>query len=138
MSKTTTHRRTGTSAALIAFFAVLIGMAQPSMATQPQVQITKKEVKALIAGAKTPEDHMKLVAYFNQKADQLEAESREHEALAEKYRNDPISQGMAMKMPMSGRTGAHCEYFAKSTSEAAKTQRALAAAHEQMAKDASR
>jgi DNA-binding transcriptional regulator GbsR (MarR family) len=86
MNKTTTHKRTWTFAALIAFFAVLIGMAQPSKATQPQVQLTKKEVKALSAGAKTPEDHMKVAAYFNQKADQLEAESREHEALAGKYR----------------------------------------------------
>ena len=42
----------------------------------------------------------------------------------------------AMKMPMSGRSAEHCEYFAKSTREAAKAARELAAAHEQMAKEA--
>lgn len=62
----------------------------------------------------------------------------EHEELAKKYRNGPTSQGLAMKHPMSGRTAAHCEYFAKSTREAARAARGLAAAHEQMAKDASK
>jgi hypothetical protein len=101
-----------------------------------EAQLTRKEVKALVA--KTPGEHMKLVQYFNQKADRLEAESTEHEELAEQYRNDPTSQAIATKHPMSGRTAAHCEYFAKSTREAAKAARALAAAHEQMAKDVSK
>lgn len=116
----------------------MLGAAPQSKAVQPEAQLTKKEVKALVASARTPGEYMKLVQYFNQKAARLEAESIEHEELAGQYRNDPTSQAIATKHPMSGRTAAHCEYFAKSTREAAKAARALAAAHEQMAKDASK
>lgn len=138
MNNSTTSKRRWTFIALTACFTILMGAAPQSKAVQPEAQLTKKEVKALVASAKTTGEHMKLVEYFNQKADRLEAESTEHEKLAEQYRNDPTSQATATKHPMSGRTAAHCEYFAKSTREAAKAARALAAAHEQMAKDASK
>jgi len=103
-------------------------------AAQSAARLTKKEVKALVANAKTPEDHMKLARHFKQEADRLEAEAKEHDELAQEYRRSPSA--MAMKMPMSGRSAEHCEYFAKSTREAAKAARELAAAHEQMAKEA--
>ena len=41
-----------------------------------------------------------------------------------------------MNNPMAPNTAAHCEYFAKAVREAANSVRELAAAHEQMAKDA--
>lgn len=96
--------------------------------------LTKKELKTLVATAKTPADHMKLARHFKQEADRLEAEAKEHEELAAEYRKTPVAA--ATKTPMSGHSAEHCEYFAKSTREAAKAARELAASHEKMAKEA--
>lgn len=93
--------------------------------------LTKKEVKALVATAKTPADHMKLARYFNEQADRLEADAREHEELAQEYRKNPSP--MAMKTPMSPNSAEHCAYFAKAARDAAKADRELAIGHQAMA-----
>lgn len=120
----------------VAALAVLLGtLGMVAQTNAPSnARLTKKEVKALVANAKTPEDHMKLAKHFQQQADRLEAEAKEHDELAQEYRKNPSA--MAMKMPMSGRSAEHCEYFARSAREAAKAARELAASHEQMAKEA--
>lgn len=124
--------------ALLALFTILPGAASQVKAAESQVQLTKKQVKALAATAMTSEDHMQLSRYFSREADRLEAESRQHEQLANEYRRSPISQAMAMKNPMGPRTAAHCDFFAKATHEAALKSRALVADHQQMAMEAVR
>jgi hypothetical protein len=54
-----------------------------------QSAMTNKQVKALIVSAKTPEDHMRLAAYFDQEADRMEADAKGHEELAGVYRQSP-------------------------------------------------
>ena len=110
-------------------------LTQPEAKARVQSAITNKKVKALIASAKTPEDHMRLAAYFNQEADRMEADAKGHEELAGVYRQSPNTF-----MPKGGgagvfRTAEHCDSAAKSLREAAKSLRELAAEHEQMAKD---
>ncbi len=123
--KTITHY--GGSVLLIALATGLAVAADPPT-------ISKAEVKELIAKANTPEDHHRLAAYFTQKAENMDAEAVEHEELAKEYANKP---GMHdMKHPMSGKTAAHCKYFAQAARKAAAEDRALAAAHETMAKTA--
>ena len=119
-------------------FTILPGAAPQVKAAESQVQLTKKQAKALAATAKTPEDHMTFARYFDREANRLEAESSRHEELAKEYRNSSISQAMAMKNPMGPRTAAHCEFLAKSTRQASQTARELAVAHQQMAKDATK
>lgn len=68
---------------------------------------------------------------FTQKAEMMEAEALEHEELAKEYANNPGIH--VMKHPMSGRTAAHCKYFAQAARKAATEDRALATAHEAMA-----
>ncbi|MGD0775936.1 MAG: hypothetical protein ABSC05_24225 [Candidatus Solibacter sp.] len=136
MTNTTPWKSTWAAVAVAALFTLFLGVTPHMNAADSKVRLTKKEVKTLVATAKTPEDHMKLARYFNQEADQLEAEAKEHDELAQEYRKNP--NPMASKLPMSGRTAEHCAYFAKSTREAAKAARELAAAHEQMAKDAAK
>jgi hypothetical protein len=104
-----------------------------------QSATTKKKVKAMVASAKTPEDHMRLATYFNQEADRLEADARDHEELAKTYRLYPSTAGggKAGGNPQS-RTAEHCDAAVKSLREAAKSLRELAAEHEQMANDASK
>ncbi len=99
-------------------------------------QISRDQLKELISTARTPDDHEKIARYYRAEADRLEAEATEHEELAAIYRRK--KDAIAEKHPMSGRTAAHCDYFAKSMREAAKADRQLAADHESMAKQARR
>lgn len=110
-------------------------LTQPEAKARVQSAITNKRVRALVASAKTPEDHMRLASYFNQEADRMEADAKGHEELAGVYRQSPNTF-----MPKGGgagvfRTAEHCDSAAKSLREAAKSLRELAAEHDQMAKD---
>lgn len=126
--------RTAVAFASLTVFLGTLGVLAQTPGAESSGRLTKKDVKALVATAKTPEDHMKLARYFRQEADRLEADAKEHDELAQEYRKNPSP--MAMKVPMSGRSAEHCEYFAKSAREAAKAARELAASHEEMAKQA--
>jgi len=102
---------------------------------------TKKQAKALVASAKTPEDHLKVAAYFNQEADRMEEEAKEHADFAQVYRRKPYTTAVGGKQSGTGsifRTAEHCDSAAKSLRDAAKSLRELAAEHEQMAKEASK
>lgn len=101
-------------------------------------QLTEKQAKALAGTAETKADHMKLVAFYNSKADQFDADAKYHEELADVYRT---GSGVALGGKNAGagsvtRTFAHCDTIAKSLRDAAKASRELAAEHEQMAKEA--
>lgn len=94
--------------------------------------LTRRQVQELIVNAKTPADHMKLADHFRKEAERLEAESKEHAALAEGYRRNPgVSE---VKRPGSPDTFSHCDHLARQLAAAAQDARALAADHEQMAK----
>src|SRR5260370_35303117 len=54
---------------------------------------SKKEGKALIASAKTKEDHLKLADFYKGEAVRLEAEAKDHDEMAEMYRKNPNSDG---------------------------------------------
>ena len=136
MLNSMTRKYTWALVALVGLFTLFFVSGSPARAAEPK-RLTHKEVKALIATAKTPEDHIRLAQYFSGEADRLEAESKEHQQLAEVYRHSPIATLMAAKNPMGPQTAAHCEYFAKSLAKAAESARQLAADHGQMAKDAS-
>ena len=105
-----------------------------------QDAITNKRVRALVASAKTPEDHMRLAAYFNQEADRMEADAKGHEELAGVYRQNPSAAGGGKQSGTVSifRTAEHCDSAAKSLREAGTSLRELAAEHEQMAKDLSK
>jgi hypothetical protein len=64
-----------------------------------------------------PADHRKIAQYFNDEADRLDAEAKDHLDLAVIYRANPTPE--ERKLPMSGRTAGHCDYFAKVAREAA-------------------
>ena len=103
-------------------------------AIEPKGVLKTGEVKALVAAAQTQADHLKLARHFTATAEKHEAEAQEHEALATSYRRNPrVSE---TKQPMAPDTAAHCEYFAEHCRRAAKEMRALAATHEEMARNA--
>ena len=93
--------------------------------------LTSKQVKALIATANTPADHMKLQKHFLAVAAKYEADAIAHAAEGQAYRKNPSF--MESKNPAGPGTAAHCDRFAQLDREAAKEARQLASAHEHMA-----
>ncbi len=105
-----------------------------SESINPQESISMKELKALIANARTPADHERLAAFYRGRAEHFMAQSREHEELAHSYGDrtksveDPVYN--------MDRPAKHCHIIAKDYRDEAKEAIALANIHEQMAKDA--
>ncbi len=110
--------------------------ASTAPAVAPRGALKPKQVKELVAKAKTADDHMKLARHYTAMAEKHEAEAKEHEALAAEYRRS--LRPSEVKRPMAPDTAAHCEYYAEHCWKAAKGMRAMAAAHEQTANEASR
>lgn len=116
-------------------FGLLVTLASgTATAVEPKGAMKPKEVKALVANATTPADHMKLARHFSAMAAKHEAEAVEHEALVIEYTRKPTVS--SSKRPMAPDTAEHCKYFAEHCRKAAKEMRAMAAAHEAMAKEA--
>ena len=109
------------SLALVVFVA-----AGYSAAGKPS--LSKKEVKALIASAKTKEDHLKLADFY--KGEAVRAEAKDHDEMAEMYRKNPTP--MAVKHPEAFGEG-HCKEIARRYRESAAKTQELAAMHEQLA-----
>ena len=114
--------------------ALIVVSVPPASAVEMKGMMKPKEVKALVATAKTPADHMRLARHYAAMADQHEAEAKDHEALAEEYGRNP--QLGASKHTMSPNTAEHCKYFAEHCHKAAAEMRSMATAHEEMAKTA--
>ena len=116
-------------------FGLLVTLASgTATAVEPKGAMKRKEVKALVANATTPADHMKLARHFSAMAAKHDAEAVEHEALVNEYTRRPTVS--SVKRPMAPDTAEHCKYFAEHCRNAAKEMRAMAAAHEAMAKEA--
>lgn len=120
-------------ALLSATLALLVGASMPSWAaSEKPPKLALKDVKALIASAKTPAEHLRLAWYFNHEAEKYEAEARDHDEMIDVYRMNP----RAAKTPGGVGTIEHCEFLAKLNREMARTLREMAAAHEEMAEEA--
>lgn len=114
---------------------VLLGVAVPSLAGAPnpaQPVLTKKELKAAIASAKTVQDHRRIATYYKAEANRMSAEAKEHDELAAAYAK--TGNAHAIKHPMSGQTAEHCKYFSDAARKAAQASQELAKLHEEMAR----
>ncbi len=107
--------------------AVAVPLAQPAARHE---KLTKKELKALIASAKTPADHERLAAYYSAEAQDLEAKHQEHEEdLAEYYKN-------TLRYPSKYPTmGDHCRSLASYYKMAAEQASELADMHKKLAQE---
>lgn len=123
------NRSVASSTVLAVMMLVSAGQ---SPAAEPKGELTAKQVKALVASAKTPADHIKLAHHFTAMAVKHETEAQEHEALAAEYTRNP--QMGAEKHPMATKSAEHCKFFAEHCRDAAKEMRAMAAEHEAMAR----
>jgi hypothetical protein len=115
----------------IALAGLLLGAVGDVRAAEPQQQLTRREARQLKATMKSPEDHSKLAQYYKAEADKLDAEAAGYEEAATTYRHGPMVKNL-----ISPTTPGRYEYIAKTYREKAKSDRELAASHEQMAKTA--
>jgi hypothetical protein len=95
----------------------------------PQSINSDKDLKSALKAARTPEDHMRIAAYCKGKAERLDAQAAGYEEAAAAYRNGPVVKNL-----MAPNTAARYESIAKGFREQARSNRELAASHEQMAK----
>jgi hypothetical protein len=114
---------------ILLLLAVATGLTSAVYAAE---RLSNKELKALVASAKSPEDHLKLARHYRAVAEEHEAAAAEHEALADEYAKHP-PRGPAAKQHLGPKSAAHCKYFAEHCRKAAEQMRELAAAHEEMA-----
>jgi len=122
----------GAIASAMVLAALIVVPASKTSAAEMRGMLKSKEVKALVANAKTPADHMKLARRYAAMAENHEAEAKEHEALAIEYTQNPRLG--STKTPMSPNSAEHCKYFAEHCRKAAAEMSAMAAEHEAMAK----
>ena len=113
-------------------FALAAAGACTVYAAEPASALSKNEVKALIATASTPAEHMKLANYYRSEARQFEVDAKEHEEMAAAYYKNPS----AHIIPKYPTLGEHCRSIVQRDSDAAKTATKMAAMHEEMAKAA--
>jgi hypothetical protein len=125
----TTKRKLQVALTIISLTS-LVFLAVGYTAAGQRPSLSKKEVKALIASAKTKEDHLKLADFYKTETVRLEAEAKDHDEMAEMYRKNP--NPMAVKHPEAIGEG-HCHEMARRYRETAAKAQELAAMHEQLA-----
>lgn len=120
----------------VCFTIVVLASAAFGLAAQDQPlrdahKLSPSEVKTLIRGASTPEDHLKLAEYFRQEASEEATAARLHEEMAEIYEPMPLPSGFKPESirEMKG----HCREFARNADRASAAAQKLAAEHEKLA-----
>jgi len=102
----------------------------PAQAATSQ-ELTKREVKKLIRAARTRADHLAIAGYYRTETVKLNAQALAFGAAADDYRANRLAKNMmALTAP------ARFEYSATLLREEAQRNRALAASHEEMARNA--
>ena len=100
---------------------------------QQTPQLSKKEVKVLIATARTSADHEKIAAYYRAEGQRLKADQQDHQEMLEAYLKNPSSHPIP-KWPTMEQ---HCRNLIVYYGKAAQQAFALEDLHDQMAKEAS-
>jgi hypothetical protein len=100
----------------------------------PADVLSKQELLALVASAKTAEDHLRLAKHFSEKAARYEADAEDHAAMAKAYRTRPTAS--ESKRPGAPDTSAHCDRLAEFARKSAQAAREIASEHRAMAEAA--
>jgi hypothetical protein len=96
----------------------------------PQTINNDRDAKTALKAAKTPEDHQRIAAYYAAKAESLDSQAAGYEQAAVNARNTPV-----VKNIMAPNTAARYEATAKGYRQEARSNREMAAAQEQLAKN---
>ena len=121
---------------LVLSFALVLPLWPGSLAAQQVNRISKKELKVLLATAKTPAEHRRLATFYLQEAQRLTARSRYHQEMLALYGTSPVPYEGKFPSGTVGRS--HCQKFIQLYSAQAERASSLAARQEEMAKTAER
>ena len=120
---------------LTLYAVALLSLAFSAAAQTPVAsdhRLSPSEVKTLVKGASTPEDHMKLAEYFRQEAFEETAAARLHDEMAELYEPGSASPSK-FKQPTAKEMQGHCREFARNADRAAEIATKIAVEHEKLA-----
>ncbi len=101
-----------------------------TLAAEPQVAANKKALWAAVAHAKTVEDHLRLAAYYRDRAEKLQERQRRAEESARYYLKYAINYRKQYPTPYE-----NSEFLADYYRRAADDALAVAAAREEIAKE---
>ena len=137
---TNTRHNLGRVTLAVIFVAVLACTVVVRAVAQTPPGISKKELKTLLATAKTPADQERLAAYYRNKAEHLRTKAQEFSAQADYLATQPSAiEGKCTrsfsKQGISCNGMSHYRYFSKLYAQDAKDAEALAAKHDQLAQD---
>jgi len=119
--------------AVLSLVLVMTFAAAAQTASQPKPeQLTKKQLNALIANAKTATEHNRIVAYYEGKAADFGAQAKEHESMVATYRANTTLSNDKNRASTVG----HCQYYVTRFSALAEKSHELAKLHERMASEA--
>jgi hypothetical protein len=104
----------------------------PSAPHSRPEQLSKQQLKTLIATAATPVDHQRIAQYYQAKAQDYLSQAKEHEAMLAAYNASPS----ALTDKDRAGTVYHCQYYARKFKDMAAQSEDLARLHAQMAADA--
>lgn len=114
-------------------FATILGVAvavtTPLMASAKE-KISKRALKEMVAGARTPADHKTIADYCHAEAAQARAKAKEHHQMSAWYQR--AGEGVK-KTPYAPGTIDHCERLVKNYRATAEDLTALAKEHELLA-----
>jgi hypothetical protein len=116
---------------MVVFLALLACTVVVRAVAQTPPSISKKELKTLLATAKTPTDQERLAAYYRDKAQHLRAKAQEFSAQADSMAGLPAV--FESKQGIGCQCAFHYRYFSKLYAQEAKDAEALAAQHHQLA-----
>lgn len=95
-------------------------------------QLSKKQLNALIASARTSAEHERIATYYQAKAADYLVQSKDHEAMEAAYRaNTMLSNDRNRTSTID-----HCAYFVTKFNAMAGKSQELASMHEKMASEA--
>lgn len=116
-------------------FTFILALALPVFAApsyQVPEQLSKSQVAALIASAKTASDHWRIAAYFRNESDRLHAESDHLLKMTTEFMGNPVTNNDKSVRE----TVIHCDEQARTFRARSAKARALAREHERMAREA--
>src|SRR5258708_3422172 len=137
---TNTHHNFRQVITLTAVSLVLLACTlEARAAAQIPPSISKKELKTLLATAKTPAEQERLAAYYRDKAQDLKAKAQEFSAQADYLATQPsaiegkCTRSFLSKQGISCNGTSHYRYFSTLYAQEAEDAEALAAQHHQLA-----
>lgn len=115
--------------ALLFFLSTSLFLAgQQAVKAPSEPSLTKKELKQLIVTAKSPEDHRRIAAYYEEEARKLGEKKKEHTEMGAEYDRNP------QRYPSKLGLGQHCRDLAGYYASAEQKTLELARMHNDIAR----